>query len=706
MTPEYPTFMTESPATATGYIVESDPFVIFSNLLTIFIKGNARPVSLGEVSQKTHEFWRRAIRTEPVEDFLYAGIDNLARAEFPDKMQNSALWLESYQALMSDLSRRFTDVDDFREDMTLRLTTGMMKDASLDRIFVMQPSLGYARDWLGLPNRDLGNGRGSQALSLLEKSWMVQGLGTATHNPYVEGLIAVDRARWSANLIARFTADTKIEGRAPTERPAGEMLRQRELLTSLTKLYFLYEVQDALHWMRHHHEWFTMWAEVVRRSPVIQDEVLKRLDIELAAREALMAIPVHDLIHAAVSGLPTTQAVGHFGQKKAIHVFPLSDLELEELTVRFTASKLPEGIDGKSLFIEHLMRPQRPISWIGFCKEKGWVSYSEMLSALRDATVFGDIKLTAGLLQWGEIKVDTDVIDYYGADFAFSDGKFCSKRPGHVAYGFSPILGLNNRKAYGYSVEYEQEFNTAVQNDNDGTGGRQEWSVITVPGYLEVLTPERLERNNLPFSASMGEADAEPRFLRNLNDDVASALQKWFEERSQSGYLLEWYPAVVRSAPRDPSTNVSTNPNFWQRSWDAESWAAPTAQAPEKMQRLYLKEFGSAVTPADNMQIAYSKEGFYMRMPVRASRTKRLIYMTPTGKLLACCNQRGYVRKSGTASLTIALPHDLADLDRVVDMQKGIWQLPTIGGISNPQAFTIPQVIIGSAPMGVVISKG
>jgi hypothetical protein len=720
MKAEYAQFFRENVESAVSYIQESHPWDIFSNIVTAYAHGNRRSVYTGRISDRIHSWWLKAVMTNTASDFLYASLDELMRAQFPkgalkpneeapsgaDKDdENVDQAFLNYQILISNLTRVFKPIPDYGKYLTESLVADSVLGGTWTKRWVMLPGLAYGRAHLSMP----GSNMTANGISDLRKSWHVPGLNTAQADAQRKAILRIDQPRWSMNILPKLTRTSKIEGHSPTDRPDGEMLRQREFTAALAKPYYLLSVQSSLHWIRHCEHWQRHLCSLVLAQPQLSVEIIRAVETRLSYLDMALALPVHDFIDGSTSGLASTSAVGHYGLKPVIHVPPLPGMRVPEFLMTFDASA--DIAAGREFVLKEFvadlladMEMDAEVNWRDLSQSSEWHSFGQFIQAISQAGIFTGVKETAGLLGWSPLKLETDEISNYGADFVLSDGQYSSKKPGHVIYGFAPVLGFNNRRAYPLTVEHYKNWNTAPPVPNRGTGGRIEWSVCCVKGHLRLRTAEQIERTILPSSASMGEDGVEQRWMFGRNDETARAVRGWYTAQSPKGYLAEWYPRLDKRRTDDEVLlKLAKEFQFWQRDWDA---VAETDSNPEKMQETYLSQFPESYVREDrDIQLAYKPDGFYLRFPVKMTREPRLLYFTPWGEFLCQAKQMGYVEVSGTSADEINLSHDLAALDAIVNIQDAVWNLGTIGGITEPRTFEQPEQKVMDAPQGVV-SRG
>lgn len=676
------------------YIQEWDRYTTFSNVVTAFCFGNRRPVQLAdwEGLRPHFEVWLSKVATADPSEYMFATLDNLMRAQFPNVEEG---WFGAYQSLIGQMTRVFKPVTDYGMHMR-----EILNDISLSDEVIMMPAFAYGRPYLNLPR--------SKSRSDLPDSPIPDvtcpGLQLAHCAPMIRTCLAVDLPRWSTNLIPKFTRDTRIEGSSAYDRPEGEMKRQREMIKKLAVIFYLYMLQPILFHVRSVAPFRQALASLIRQRENVLPEVLEALAWEDEAENNLLSLPVHDLISAATSGVGTTSANGHFGVKASFLAFPM-DIEgvvdlAKQYGVRTNGRGFHESADIVGAYIDHLRESRkienmRSLTWQELCSSDEWFTLREVSSALFNKAVFSEVGEVAGLLGWSNVTVDCDMVDYYGADFAMTDGHMCQKRPGHILYGFSPSLGLNNRLAYAYDVVINRQFNVAKMT-NSRVGGSIEWSCLPVRGYLDTGTAEITERVLLPLSACMGEEGVTPRFLLGDEDDDSAFLRSYWRSRSPKGFLREWYPAV--SAPTEGPLAAEAALISWQQtSWDAQARTVQIDVSAATMLSTYLNIFSEAgsdyVESGGEIHLAEADKQaglyFYLRVPVKKARTDRLLYLAPTGVVIGKCDARGVIELSSEALDSVSLPYDFAALDVLIDTLKQSWLIPGTGGWENPKAFHV-----------------
>lgn len=693
-------FLVEDTGLSTDYIAVVDPVRLLGNAATIVAGANRRPVLLNSLNHTqakdeggkhrekkgVHDLWLNLLRTDDIAEYLYSGVDRVLRAQIPGAEDGS--FSTAFRAVIEAVSNRFVVVPNYGEFLE-----GQFKAAAWTEHLAMVPGLIYPRSHWALPLNDTGT------LYSYMDCWHVPGLGHNVADAFVAGLLAIDQPRWTVNLIPRFEAGAKVEGRSVNDRPAGEVARMMELITAFVKLYTVYQLQYTRYWLEYHLPWHRYLHALVKSQPQLPAEVLRALADEEQSLEFLRKIPLHDLPSYCASVSDTVESIGHFGQKKTVLLAGMKGTtsRLPAYTIRMGSalkrSEVGPENDILANYIQHLLEPQKRPTWKDLYKSDAFFSLQEFAYALRSLAVGAELTEIVGILGWRPLHATGDVMDYFGADFSFSDGELFSKRGSHVALGLSPLLGFNNRQAYVDSVSIDKAFNVPTENKELGTGGQQEFSALAVRGYVDAMTGQMWERWTIPASAVLGEEGARPRFLAPEGDEANVAILSYYSERSPDGFLEEWYPKLAARPKELPDVHI--------RSWDPEAFTTTGAGVTrEELLAEFLKAYAGHVTTVVTSGYMYRDQGFGLRIPVRRAKNSHLYYVGRDGILFAQIEQRGNVLFSGETSQQIVLQYGAEEIDTLVDMQGPAFRAPQLGGVEQASTMTIPEMGPVGAPRG------
>lgn len=672
------------------YLDSADPGIVLQNLVTIYVSTNHRPVSISSMFPETtlpdaHRQWRALLRNQQQQlvDFLHVQVDAQSRTMLPEHAELRGAVVKTLELLTA----RFRAVMDYGE-----YVRGLLQSCQWSGTSVMLPALAYGRPHYGFAS--LASSNHVKWLDCLK----VPGGGAIGHEPIVNGLLAIDSVRFDSRLISKYEADTRIDGRSPTERPVGEMRKMVKLTSQLVSTYGPYEIQPQLLWSGWHDGFWEWMAALVRARHQQSAEIIRALDDEEKSRAFCMQRQQHDLISAVTSLSRNRRAIGHYGEKPLVTMAKSSGLEqVEKMNVMLSDPGQRDTLAVKLVdqFVSHLMSSQRKMTWGQVMDEQGFISYREFAYALSTIGFSIEWDEQASLLNWKQLSLTAGTVDYFGADFAFTDGEAYSKPIGHCVAGFSPVLALNNRKAYGAEIALTKSWNVSPSDEKKGIGGTIEYSVVTAKGYLEVRTGLAHERHTLPASAWMGEETARPRFLLDTTDEGQQAIKTYYTAQSPEGYVQRMY------TPSRGRVN-DTNKTFFQRDWDAVATSSADEVARLAMQGLYLAEFGGQVRSASETEYVYSDEGFLQRIPIKSSRNGHLYYASVHGDVYAKLNQRGNVLFSGETSMDITLDQGTSEIEAVVDIHNDRMQAAELGGLKSGSIARIPDQPALGAPLGVV----
>jgi hypothetical protein len=577
--------------------------------------------------------------------------------------------------------------------------------------------------------------------SLFGANFGAYGLG-AVHCKCIEQLVrALDMPVLGINVLSVMTkagANPLLEGRDPTERPIGELIRMRAVLSDLISIMYLQVIQSVVYDARWHYPFLKRCSNALRKKKNVNRELLLKDQEYIESLEKVMKLPLHQILAYAAHGPSTAQAIGLFGKKKCSIVSGAKGLPEVDIIKAFSKSTPDVSFDmlmayenvlmlgaqqaasviGKATksntAVENVGRLRTRTTWSEFASSDKLWDWREIAIAISEGGFDGIIQIVAGKLGWSAAPAeDWSPLDFWGSQFAMTDGDTYTQTYATVLAGLTPVLALNNRFAFGANAVLLHQWNTTPQSDK--YGGQITYCTATVAGRFNSPIAERIEEHTITSGEWMGELHAQVMWLppdptAAVSDPVVASLYTYFDAKSSVGFLNRWVDGVPRPAPAPPKGKPVV-PGALLPLPDSVRWPdwMPWAQASvptmndEKVRELltdWKAVWGNDLTPAQTTTFMVSDDGFRQRFPLAVewgTRTKELYYYNSSGLVYGRTEFHGVQYRDGHSAESLDWSHTPAKYEKMISDMVSMWRSTGAGGvidteIGETQPFLEPSV--------------
>lgn len=608
-----------------------DLAVMLGNVMTAFIAGNRRPAMMANIGVTEYLTQIASVRAKAAT----IAAEQLGFNVPPQQIKHltDTLMFE-YLKLTTRLAGLPTHKTDIGQDTLRQL-------ASWSKVFVRAPGLGYAREYV---KPAAGDGMASDGLTVATPY-------THWHKQLLEGLIVVDRGRFTVDLVPSTTDQGSTD--------------KRDIIPGMVR-----SVIDQVFGVM---AWFTMYDWQPLWLPFFVNRRVLELALKIAraigtSRDAIMLDGLEDnlkwiwnqTLHPHYTYIASCLMTGTVDTKHGTR----------DLHYRWGSrqeSSLKDETDARVRATELAMMMIRIARFDAFTDPMGddsfvWGDENAIKSAAEpsDDGLKG-VGLSPGQLRrlynsigpitakwpdvhnklgWNRLSGNIDQVEMRGGDFILTDGIQYSGSTASALLGIRPVLSLGNVQFAGLGRRHDDKFNVRK-------GQEIKFSVMTVNGHIGMTrTGNIVERNFMPRGMWMGEVDVEQKMSGNLVDDEIGELvvAHFSAQTTNECYVSTAYAPAVPVA--GGVLNVTD--------WDAFASDADKAKTDIAFAAGYVKDMESAMTG-----MYYWRSTFNIRFPVAMSRAEHGVeHYDLLGSYVGVLPYDGHIDYDDEASLT-ATPTDV-----------------------------------------------
>lgn len=681
-------------------VLEIDPNVILSNIITLIVYSNTRPTRMHTCDADMILSWFNAAKDRVNDNDREAILRSYwtARAEVTsaptDWRDATRIFLAPFADFINIIIREKTYVPNAGEEME----EALLKTGYWSRLFVATPSTGHPRPYLQF-NADLTAGMPLLGTDLGEMAFTARRQTRDTDDAMMTAQRALATTLWCLDRVMlndKLVPDprTLMEGRDPKETFMGAARAAQRQAIAVASVPLLYMMQLPALWPRmtdalnqHGHDLATRLYPRDRPS----------LDMRANIRKHVMdTIPVHPLVGLLANIFSNRPMLStYYGAKPCVLIptgtdFPslringsgggrgthsgLADLVLaaalgESLRLQALIGSSINAQEWVKAIIGDAAPALNVVDVMKYASITSGESYASILEQLTHINRYVELwPQVSKVLGWsGSPSISLSPIEAAGADFVLTDGDYYSDSPLMVLLGLRPSLPISNPRVLGFTRRFETDFNQgpdlrhdAVDVSKGVTRTRIVWSTLTTPSWVAANAgDESLARFYLPEGASMGELGGSLRWAEGvITDPVGERVRNYFKLKSPAGYLATTRPAIpVRDTAI--ATEILT---YYPTDWDA---AVVCASDRQLAQKTLLDAYGPTGTVKE-LRLVYRETGWNLRVPVQMARNGHYLWLDETGNPVRSEMFDGHVVFDNKVDLNV----DTGALRTIVDLLK------------------------------------
>jgi hypothetical protein len=732
MKPEYPRQLVEAKGDAQGYIATLSPYTAVGNLASALygsLKRSTRMSPLAGSDNQLLAHWAGITRAHDLSALARVMPDPQLRAlvsgaAYTPVGSKTSLDLGNlFREFLGNLVSTHFVATDYSKWMAQRLTAD-----NWAATWVVDPTLGYPR-----PSFSFGEKRTGTSIAA---NFGAFGLASVQAKAMESFVRTLDMPMLSVSLLSEMTRSAKeisplFEGRDPTERPIGEFRRVSVIMSEVVTMTLAQMLTSLVYDARWHLPFIELCSALFRSQRVVQSKLLQADEDLLRAVRYIAAYPLHPLLAWCAAGPSNAEAIGLYGRKKAWIASSASGLPLIEADDLIAASKPSTGFPLVTLYeqvlqfgvrqaVQFVNRSENATaepatdgletpSWPTFAQSVGLFDWREIASALMSSGADGLIQIMGKKMHWTDANdgEPLGLLDFWGSQFAMTDGDAYTRPFSQVVAGAVPVLSLNAKAAYPIDPYHLKTWNRS--DLVNGYGGSIKYCAATIVGLFNSNLPERAEESIIPSGMGMGEQHAEMRWLppvlgQSILDPVTSGQMLYWSMRSPVGYANRWWSGVIddnNNAQRPAMPPHSRWSDWAPYSYDDAGLVTDgLPQARERYNELITEwgtVFGKQLEQAQNVSYLVSADHFRMRFPVQVDWANRsavdptaLYYVDLNGMVSSRTLPHGWVEGDSTSidelEWTAGSPKSLED--KVISMVN-MWDVPGLGGVVSLEVGTI-----------------
>jgi hypothetical protein len=639
--------------------VESN--IIMSNVFTHLTTTNGRPTQRRNFTPAVCEAWMKESIRYAATDSRSKDITDLLLAMKDKPPSPITVFMARFREVAGLMLSEPTYVKDAGQD----LKSALLATDAWTTTKVVNPSMGYARDWMEFkpvdpgkyspflvpgfdgmrdPLEDVGADANMDDSTIAAKStvsaWMRAIALTA---------MMMDRHAYSAAIIPEGKTVLRKDPKEPLFGPIESVLSQQSLIVAIPLLYICQGIGKIL---KDSQPLWDFSRDLAYLAYPKERPLLEAYDnLRNMVRDKIPLHPEYESIGNLTGDVSVTT---YFGTGKAIICDKTASAFLP-LTTRPASSQQPALAQA---YLAHAAADFTRLDAANPGWAEGWLAgvtpnlsstYRRTAAAIPPGMatlttvmdmlvrfaeyveLWSDITRSLG---WGSaISTQPVEIQAAGADFVLCDGDYYSSTPYAVLAGLRPCFSLGNTKAAGLNRRFQSDFNTGpnpyeaepLLSPNGGMSERVEqvWSTLACDSYQTASDgADVMQRYYMPPGMLMGEQDVE---VQEVGDDatidpIGKMVVDWYRSRSNVGYVRHWY-----SDAHDTQSRRAPNGLVMVTDWDV------VVQGDDgTIQGLMIDAYGSGNVDSNPKAFAY-RDRFNDRIPVRLARSQEVYILDERG---------------------------------------------------------------------------